>query len=166
MKNEPVIAYDARNTAPDAEKDLNMLFDAKIRLVGRKKPSASVRTLAALETFLTPLYKNAAFEEFKAIAVDAQLNVIAVTTISEGDISQCPVYPRKIAAFALLSNAHGIMLAHNHPGGTCAPSCEDITATGQVRDALLIFGIYLWEHVIYAGPGKLYSMRRNGDIKL
>ena len=166
MKNETVIAYNARNATPDAEKDLTMLFDARIRLAGRKKPSVSVRTLAALEAFLTPMYKNAAFEELKAIAVDAQLNVIAVTTISEGDLSVCSVYPRKIAAFALLSNAHGIMLAHNHPGGTCTPSCEDITATGQVRDALRLFGIYLWEHVIYAGSGKIYSMSRNGDIKL
>ena len=42
---------------------------------------------------------------------------------------------------ALNYNAHSVLLCHNHPGGTCAPSQEDIASTLQLQRLLNGVGI-------------------------
>jgi len=164
MKNEDAFPYNAGEVTDAATGNSTMLSGARIRLVGYSEPTVTIHNRIDLEKFISPFYADAAFEEFRVISVDSQCRVLAETVISEGSLSEVSAYPRKIAAFALLSNAHSVFLCHNHPGGTCAPSSEDIRSTKQIENALKLFDIYILDHMIYAGPQKLYSMRQHGDF--
>ena len=75
-------------------------------------------------------------ERFYVISLNAQCKVLGVKKISEGSLSEVSAYPRMVAEAALNYNAHSVLLCHNHPGGTCCPSPEDIQSTIQLQRML------------------------------
>ena len=102
-------------------------------------------------------------ERFYVISLNAKCNVLGRRKISEGSLSEVSAYPRMVMETALNYNAHSILLCHNHPGGTCAPSPEDISSTLQLQRLLNGVGILVLDHIIVAG-NKTYSMIQHGDI--
>ena len=102
-------------------------------------------------------------ERFYVVSLNAQCNVLGRRKISEGSLSEVSAYPRMVMETALNYNAHSVLLCHNHPGGTCAPSAEDITSTLQLQRLLAGVSIILLDHIIVAGD-KTYSMVQHGDI--
>ena len=102
-------------------------------------------------------------EQFYVICLNAQCKIIGKRKISEGSLSEVSAYPRIVTETALNYNAHSVLLAHNHPGGTCAPSPEDITSTITIQKILNQLGILVLDHVIVAN-NKTYSMIQHGDI--
>ena len=102
-------------------------------------------------------------ERFYVIALNAQCKVVGRRKISEGSLSEVSAYPRLVMETALNYNAHSVLLCHNHPGGTCAPSQEDIASTLQLQRLLNGVGILVLDHVIVANAAT-YSMIEHGDI--
>ena len=102
-------------------------------------------------------------ERFYVIALNAQCMVLGRRRISEGSLSEVSAYPRLVMETALNYNAHSVLLCHNHPGGTCAPSQEDIASTLQLQRLLNGVGILVLDHIIVAGS-LTYSMIEHGDI--
>lgn len=118
----------------------------------------------ALEHFCKGILEGEQVEKFLVIAVNAQCKVIGYNVITTGSISEVAAYPRVIAKYALDVNAHSVFLSHNHPGGTCAPSKEDIATTIQIKRALATLNILTLDHMIIAG-NKGYSFAANGDME-
>ena len=102
-------------------------------------------------------------ERFYVIALNAQCKVTGRRKISEGSLSEVSAYPRLVLETALNYNAHSVLLCHNHPGGTCAPSPEDLASTLQLQRLLNGVGILLLDHIIVANDST-YSMVQHGDI--
>ena len=102
-------------------------------------------------------------EEFYTVALNARCDVLGCRRISEGSLSEVSAYPRMVMETALNYNAHSILLCHNHPGGTCVPSPEDIASTIQLQKLLNGVGILVLDHIIVANV-KTYSMIQHGDI--
>ena len=102
-------------------------------------------------------------EGFYVVALNAKCNVLGRRKISDGSLSEVSAYPRMVMETALNYNAHSILLCHNHPGGTCAPSPEDISSTLQLQRLLNGVGILLLDHIIVANEST-YSMIQHGDI--
>ena len=102
-------------------------------------------------------------EKFYVLCLNAQCQLIGKRKISDGSISEVSAYPRMVMETALNYNAHSVMLSHNHPGGTCAPSPEDIASTLQLQKLLNGVGITLLDHIIVANDNT-YSMIEHGDI--
>lgn len=88
------------------------------------------------------------FEQFYVIWLDTQNRVIHHERLSEGGISESPVYLNKIAAAALRHHAVKGLIAHNHPGGNVTPSRADISTTHEIMKALNLLGIDLLDHII------------------
>ena len=65
-------------------------------------------------------------ERFLSILLTTRNTVIGVETLSIGTLSNCLIWPRELLKSALLANAHGAILVHNHPSGDLTPSEEDI----------------------------------------
>ena len=61
---------------------------------------------------------------------------------------------------ALLTNAAGIILAHNHPSGDPSPSAEDLAFTRRMAEAGDLIGIRLVDHLILASEEKWVSLRQ------
>ena len=102
-------------------------------------------------------------ERFYVISLNAQCAVLGRRKISDGSLSEVSAYPRMVMETALNYNAHSVLLCHNHPGGTCAPSPEDIASTLQLQRLLNGVGILVLDHIIVAGD-RTYSMIQHGDI--
>ena len=102
-------------------------------------------------------------ERFYVISLNAQCCIIGKRKISDGSLSEVSAYPRMVMETALNYNAHSVLLCHNHPGGTCAPSPEDIASTLQLQRLLNGVGILVLDHIIVAN-NQTYSMIQHGDI--
>ena len=115
------------------------------------------------ETYCMSLLAGERLENFYVIALNAKCNVLGRRRISMGNLSEVSAYPRLVMETALNYNAHSVLLAHNHPGGTCSPSPEDISSTIQLQRLLNGVGILVLDHIIIAND-RAYSMIQHGDI--
>ena len=81
--------------------------------------------------------------------------------LSKGTVNSSVISPREAYIAALKSDAVYIVLIHNHPSGDPTPSREDIIATSRMKDAGLIIGITLIDHIII-GDNKYISLKQQG----
>ncbi len=102
-------------------------------------------------------------EKMYAVFFNASNRVLSFKEISEGTVARSAVYPGKIAKEALLTNARSVIIAHNHPGGVCKPSQNDIIATEAVQKALKAVEVVLLDHIIVTSSD-FYSFKDNGLI--
>ena len=103
-------------------------------------------------------------EHFYVICLNSRCQLNGYQLISQGSISEVSAYPRCVVETALNFNAHSVIFCHNHPGGTCAPSSEDIASTVQLQQVLRALNIHVLDHIIIAGD-RCYSMAQHGDIE-
>lgn len=115
------------------------------------------------ESYCMSLLAGERLENFYVVALNAKCNVLGQRRISMGSLSEVSAYPRLVMETALNYNAHSVLLSHNHPGGTVAPSPEDISSTLQLQRLLNGVGILVLDHIIVAGD-RTYSMIQHGDI--
>lgn len=117
-----------------------------------------------LESYCRSLLLGKRVEEFWVICVNAQCRVLGQQLISTGSLSEVSAYPRLVMEAVLTYNAHSVFFCHNHPGGTCAPSQEDIASTLQLQRLLRGVDVMTLDHMIIAA-GTAYSMAQHGDIE-
>jgi len=98
-----------------------------------------------------------------AIFLNAGNELVHHNRLAEGTVNQAPVYPREVARLALLHGATGVILAHNHPGGQCAPSRDDLELTRTLGDALAKLDVRLLDHLIVTS-GAVYSITAGREI--
>ena len=85
-----------------------------------------------------------------AVYVDVSMRPICYSMIGKGTTVKCPLDIRTLITNAILVNAFGILLIHNHPdiGQPVGPSEEDIRATKDLMSVLDIFNIQLVDSLI------------------
>lgn len=101
-------------------------------------------------------------EIFLAICLNTKNEPTAVGTVSVGTLNSSCVHPRELFKFAILSNAAGLILAHNHPSGDPTPSREDEEVTRRLAEAGRLLGIEVLDHVIVGAGGSFLSMKEKG----
>lgn len=102
-------------------------------------------------------------EYFKVLLLNRANQVLGVFNVSEGGIAETVVDIRLILQSAILSNASGIILCHNHPSGNINPSQSDNNMTRKINQACEIMDISLLDHIIIT-PDKYYSYADEGEI--
>lgn len=100
-------------------------------------------------------------EYFYAIGLDAKNRILYVDLLAIGTVNLVSPPLREILRLALIKNATGVILIHNHPSGDTTPSPEDRTYTRKAKEALLHCEIKFLDHVII-GEG-YYSFQENSD---
>lgn len=96
-----------------------------------------------------------------ALFLDAGGHLIANEELARGSLNATTFEPRSLVRHALLHNATGIVLAHNHPSGNPAPSAADIACTQQIQSLLGYLNIVLIDHFIIT-QAHAQSMRQLG----
>lgn len=94
-------------------------------------------------------------EYFKVLMLNHSNEVVGYSAISEGGISNCIVDVRVILQAALLSNASGIIIAHNHPSGNLKASDQDLSITKKIKEAAKLVDINLLDHLILTSESYL-----------
>jgi DNA repair protein RadC len=79
--------------------------------------------------------------------------IIGVEMVSMGALNSCEVTLREVFKSAILANASGIVLCHNHPSGSLSPSPEDIQLTNKIISAGELLGIKVHDHLIISHDG-------------
>ena len=102
-------------------------------------------------------------EVFAVLFLDSQHRLIALEELFRGTLSQTSVYPREVALRALHHHAAAVVLAHNHPSGSVAPSRADEVLTQTLKSALALIDVRVLDHVI-VGPGQALSMAEQGPL--
>jgi len=88
---------------------------------------------------------------------------LGIKKISECGISSTLVDVRIIMQAALLCNASGIIVSHNHPSGNLKPSGCDIKMTTQIKEAAKVLSFTLLDHVILTSDSH-FSFADDGMI--
>ena len=84
--------------------------------------------------------------------------VIGKKLLSTGGTNACIVDVKVIAQISLSTNAHAIILSHNHPSGNRNPSDQDVKMTRKVKEALDLLDIRLLDHIIVTSDNGYTSM--------
>ena len=84
----------------------------------------------------------------------------SVFELSHGTVRMSVVSPREVFQKALLANAVGIVLLHNHPSGDPTPSKQDINVTKRLMEAGDIIGVNVLDHLVIGRPG-YFSLKEN-----
>lgn len=97
-------------------------------------------------------------EIFGFLSLDGRHRVIRVHEVSLGTRTQAPVDPAEVFRRALLDDAAGMVVFHNHPSGELEPSRDDLGLTRRLVDGGSVLGVPVHDHLIVAG-GRWLSMR-------
>lgn len=116
----------------------------------RKKQLTSTKDLLS---YLKVAMSGLKDEQFRAIFLNSQNEVIADEVIQEGTVNQSVVYPRKVMERALHHKASSLIIVHNHPSGASRPSAEDKRLTSELIAAARSLGINVHDHLIISKAG-------------
>ncbi|RHM75881.1 hypothetical protein DWZ50_09215 [Mediterraneibacter gnavus] len=89
---------------------------------------------------------------------NAKCQVINMNVVSMGSLTETLVTGRELFKSAILSNARGVILIHNHPSGDCTPSKQDVLVTERLVACGELIGITVLNHIIL-GRGTYLSMK-------
>ena len=102
-------------------------------------------------------------EHFICISLNGANEVIANRTVTVGLVNRTQVHPREVFADPITDRASAVIVAHNHPAGTLAPSEEDRAITRRLRAAGETLGIKVLDHIIFS-PRGYYSFLDHGGL--
>jgi DNA repair protein RadC len=118
----------------------------------------------AAARFLHQLLSSWDREVMGAIFLDIRNRAIGHQLAYIGTLNRAAVEPRGILSAALLANAAGIILFHNHPSGDPTPSAEDIVFTRRMAEGCAILGIQLVDHLVIGEKPAFVSLRQQGGF--
>lgn len=121
------------------------------------EPTPAISTPWDVEPYLEPM-KHLSEEHFVALHLNAKNQVLGYHVVSHGTVSSSLVHPREVFKAAILNNAHSIIVAHNHPGGSTDPSPDDKETTKQLVAAGNMMCVPVVDHLIVSYRG-LTSIR-------
>ena len=102
---------------------------------------------------MLPYMRGLDHEEFWVLFLNRANRLIAKERISSGGQDSTVVDKRVVLRRAVERRASGVILVHNHPSGSPAPSVEDIRQTREMNKALSSCDLNMIDHVIIAGKG-------------
>jgi len=79
-------------------------------------------------------------------------------TVIEGTVNRAPFYPREVIKTALMHNATGLIMVHNHPSGDPTPSENDHRITNMMDELGKEFNIKFHDHLIVT-PRNAFSLK-------
>ncbi len=126
----------------------------------RKKVNAPATAAEVLHKYLS----GADREHFVVLLLDTQNQIIGIHTVTVGTLDASLVHPREVFKPACLANAASLVIAHNHPSGDPSPSSEDHTVTRQLREAGVLLGIEVHDHIILGEAPRYYSFVEAGSL--
>ncbi len=122
-----------------------------------------LNTAHRMGRFCCNYFMNHVNETLILISTDSNRKLKSVDVISEGTVSQTPVFYSKVIDMALKNKTSTVFIAHNHPGNNPNPSHNDIEDTKELANYLEKSGIELIDHIVCSGQ-EFVSMSDKGQI--
>lgn len=137
------------------------LIRNNIELPFEVKAMTSVDNVVTLGRYLTG---DCDKERLYVISLNTKNYINAIDLVSIGSIDSAMCDPKSIFKSAILANATGIILIHNHPSGIITPSRADRNVTKRVKELSKLFELRFLDHVIVTDTDDYYSFAQNEDV--
>lgn len=111
---------------------------------------------------MADFYEGADREKIFVLCLDRKNQILSIECVAIGTVDACLAAGRELFKAAILCNAAGILMVHNHPSGSAIPSKEDEEISRRFYQAGKLLGIGLLDHVIYGDREHYYSFRQEG----
>lgn len=95
--------------------------------------------------------------------LNSKNKIISIEEIAQGTVNYLNLYPRELIEVVLKKRAVGVIFVHNHPGGDCSPSPEDIEITKKLGRLLKEIEVNLLDHLIMS-KDSYFSFKENNII--
>jgi DNA repair protein RadC len=92
-------------------------------------------------------------ENLIVVNLNTRKNPIGWEIISHGTLDTLLAHAREVFKSAIIANAAGIILIHNHPSGDPTPSDADIKVTRDLIRSGQILKIDVVDHIVLGRPG-------------
>lgn len=129
---------------------------------GPRRSTFKVSEPKAAVQFIRKILPDNSREHFVALYLDGAHNIAAFSVVSTGCANSCPVSLREIFQNAVLVGAVALIVGHNHPSGQTQPSVEDRQVTKRIKEAGVLLGITLLDHVVVCDDS-FYSFSEGGE---
>lgn len=123
-----------------------MLEGLRSQLVGRSISSTDQTLIDYLCLDMGTFSK----ERLRVLFLNRSNHLLQDEIITEGTICHLQFFPRTIFKRAFELNASGIILVHNHPGGSAMPSQGDVRATRSMVQLGKTLDVIVRDHIIIA----------------
>ena len=165
VKSEEAAKYTADIVMAHQCNDDQTIVDRAIAILDSRIKSHETTITSPADTINYLRLKLSHFEHevFCCIFLDNRHRVICFEEMFRGTIDGASVHPREIVKQALAHNAAAVILAHNHPSGTTAPSRADAQITQRIKAALALVDIRVLDHLII-GDGPALSLAEHGLV--
>lgn len=143
-------------------------FELGLRSAKEEMSHASLATPEEIYHLMRPIFDHQNCEKLYLLLVDSRLNHLRTIELSHGTVNETICHPRDIMHHAVLHQAFGIILTHNHPTGDARPSPADLRMTEAVLKAAKLLQIRFIDHVIIGSPSAnrspYFSFREDGSL--
>ena len=102
-------------------------------------------------SILIPMLRDLSHEECWVLMLNKTNKLIGKERISKGGLDSTVVDIRLIIKSCIEKSSCHIVLAHNHPSGSCKPGATDKAMTEKLKKGALMCDIELVDHIIVAG---------------
>lgn len=100
-------------------------------------------------------------EVFAVLCLDNSLTLINYEVLFTGGISSCSICIKQVLRHALSHAASRLIITHNHPLVSAAPSQADDDLTERLKEACTLIDIQLIDHII-VGRNQVMSYAEQG----
>lgn len=142
--------------------EMEIKYNTKVKASERKK----VKYSSELADVFRGIYPDGTIEYCElsfAALLNKQNQVLGIIRLGEGSADGTSLNLHKALQAALLCNARGIAICHNHPSGNLQPSRMDDDITNKARMMCNVMGYTLIDHIILSDEG-FYTYRDNGKL--
>ncbi len=111
-----------------------------------------------------PRIRRATRESIWVFYLNPRNSITGGKEVSRGGVAAVSALPRELFEGAIRRKATAILMVHNHPSGTPSPSPDDDLMTQRTKQAGIILGIPLLDHIVVGRGGAFVSYRNEGKI--
>jgi DNA repair protein RadC len=162
---DPTALADVTGMGPAKTAQIKAALELGRRLLAEVEQRTHPRVTSSQDVLelCAPRLRGLQHERCDILFLNGGNDVVALETLSEGSLTESPVYVRSIVERANRHHAAAAILVHNHPSGHAQPSAGDRALTEELVQAGDLLRIPLLDHVI-VGRRDHYSFADHGLI--
>lgn len=100
-------------------------------------------------------------EQLRTLNLNTKNRILSAPMIYQGSVHTTVIRIGEIFRPAIIVNASGLIVAHNHPSGDPTPSPEDAAITREIVKVGQLLDIDVVDHIVI-GRGKFVSLKERG----
>ncbi len=162
---DPATAAAVTGMGPAKTAQIKAALELGRRLLAEVEQGSHQRIASSQDvlSLCAPRLRGLQHERCDILFLNGGNDVVALETLSEGSLTESPVYVRDIVERANRHHAAAAILVHNHPSGHAEPSAGDRALTEELVQAGDLLRLPLLDHVI-VGARDHYSFADHGLI--